>query len=62
MRVVEAIISEVVESYAIVTLDDDGNVINTENVEEKDRYDLEIVDILHNVDEEGEVEDPREVE
>lgn len=61
MRVVEAIIREVVESYAIVTLDDDNNVIEVENVEEKDRYDLDVVDIIKEVEEEGTVEDPREV-
>lgn len=62
MRVVEAIIREVVESYAIVVLDDNGNLLEVEDiVDEESRYDLELVEVLKDVEEEGTVEDPREI-
>jgi hypothetical protein len=63
MRVVEAIIREVVESYAIVILDDNGNIEEVEDVvDEEGRYDLELVEIIKDIDQEGTVGDPREVE
>lgn len=61
MKVIEAIISEIVESYAIVTLDDNGHIVEVEQVEEKDRYNLEVIDILKEIEEDESVSDPREV-
>jgi hypothetical protein len=62
MRTVEVIIQEVVESYAIVTYDDSDNIIEVENVEEKDRYDLEVIEVIGEVEEDEPLDDPREVE
>lgn len=62
MRVVEAIIREVVESYAIVVLDDNGHLVEVEDiVDEESRSDLELVEVIKDIDQEGTVEDPREI-
>lgn len=61
MKYVEAIISELVHSTAILVLDDNGHIICVEDViEENERYNLEIVEIISEVSECN--SDPREVE
>jgi hypothetical protein len=61
MKVVEGVIRSVVEQYAIVSLDDNGHIIDYDIIEEKDAYDVELVEVLKEIKDE-EIPDHREVE
>ncbi|MDK2600598.1 hypothetical protein QO179_24195 [Bacillus stercoris] len=62
MRVVEAIISEVVQSHAIVLLDNDGHIVEVQEIiEESARLDPEVISIEKDIEAEEDIEDHREV-
>lgn len=63
MKRVEAIITQMVTSRAIITLDEHDHIVEVEEIiEEEKREDTELDRLLEVVDEEDDIPDHREVE